>query len=796
MRNLPFVDIPLVTGENTKFNPISQSNQTLRSAKNVDTFGQFLSLGKVPGSVAVSNNAGSPIRSLHQFEFTDLDFVRKRHQILLDQAGRLRRIESDGSLTLLSQGYRLVPEALVEQAAFDRLFLTSPGQRFLDTGGIKYDGTNVRRWGIKAPGQEDTILFPLTDTSGWTPSADATVSLFGSGVYGNDALRIDKTGTTTSAAFLDKTGLVNFEVAGDGVFFVWLFIPPGALQKLASSGPAAEVVIGDAGLVNADRHGFLVGELLPGWNQLAMSTAAPDSQDGTGATLSAITDIQLRLNFLDTTTTASGFAWNKLFWQDPSTPEVAAGEAGVVSGTVTYRVTYLSENGVESNGGAPSSSVSVTDRKVELTAVPISPDPQTIARRIYRDKDGDRIYRFVAQIDNNVDTTYIDNVEEDSLGGFTIPIAGDDELDSSPPVRFRSVAYANNRLFGVDADNPIIIHVGEVNGPEQFRLIDQLSVDEEIVSLEPHGLGITMFGRDFTFVLTGDGVSRPFRVDLVNTELGANSFRQTTMMRGLNVVQREYEVFLVGDPRDSWFLNGPVYDRFQSLSASAIRDGFFIHDRSRFRMVFFFGSQIHVYQYGTTGYQEITGEGAGTDPLDLRIGGWSTLSLPPTVVPNCAALVERNAERPELWIGCSDGRVYWLQADGTLDYATDWGSSPVEAEIESHPVSVGAGGRLGEGGRGEARYLLLDGYSTAPATWRATVTALSHADGKDLASVSFDVELPGGAAAPVVEIPELGVIGSWYRVKLENSRLGQDGRFKRCRLYYVPRTHFGGSQAA
>src|SRR5262245_52808076 len=105
VRNLPSRKIDLSGGVVSNVRGDDTTQRALRVAQNVDCFDEFRSLGKVPGSTRVSNSHGAAVVGLHHFEFTDLDGVRKRHQLSLASDGTLRRIESDLSLTSLQTGF-------------------------------------------------------------------------------------------------------------------------------------------------------------------------------------------------------------------------------------------------------------------------------------------------------------------------------------------------------------------------------------------------------------------------------------------------------------------------------------------------------------------------------------------------------------------------------------------------------------------------------------------------------------------------------------------------------------------
>lgn len=905
-------------GLNTNFAPETQAGRTLLQAQNVDGYGKFLGLSKVPGSTRVSNDHGSAVKSLHQFEYFDLAGTLTREQLSV-AGGALYRINADKSLTSLTTG--LVSERMVAISSLDRLHLTSPNQP-LTLPAIKYDGANVRRWGVLAPGLTPTVVQALDNHANWTVSTDGTKANSTTSIDGVGSVLVSKTGTTSTELYLERTGLTDdISGAGEDTVYVWLFVPAGALQKLAVSGTAIEIRFGNSGLTNADRHNFSVGDLYPGWNLLSFVTSSPDSQDGAGATLSSIDTWRLRIIFKAAAQTQSGFLWDRLYYNSEGRLTSASGVAGSLAGVYTYRVTYLTEFGVESNAGTPSTSLTLSSlkatgvltlsanvsnldtvtigtktytfettltdvdgnvkigasasdsidnliaaitrgpgggtiyaqstikhtlvtaaagagdtmdctaltagtggntiattetsataswgnatltggtdgQKADLTAIPTSPDPQVIARRIYRDNGADAVWRFLTQIDDNSTTTFTDNTTSAALGSTTPPIAGDDLIDNSPPVRFLDAVLWKSRVIAIDADNRFVLHIGDVNGPEQFRIVDQLQVEEELVALESHAYGVIVYATDKVFVLTGDGVSAPIRIDLVNTQLGANSRTCVARLKGTNFVIREREAFLVANPADAWWVSGAIHDQFGALADLA--DIHVAHDRSRFRIVIFGKSSAGgtynttlVYQYATSGVQQISGDGAGVDPQDVRAATWWTLSLPASVNPQCSEMVERTADVPELWVGGNDGYVYYLQDPTATDYATGLTTTPVSAAVEFAAVPLAGT----SAGRGEPRFLELSATSTSGATWVATVTLLSGAGGKVIGTPkTFNIVLPAGNSSPIVPVPKLGERAAWVKVKLTNATSGADTVFTtNPRLYYVPRVDFRGSRTS
>jgi hypothetical protein len=250
-------------------------------------------------------------------------------------------------------------------------------------------------------------------------------------------------------------------------------------------------------------------------------------------------------------------------------------------------------------------------------------------------------------------------------------------------------------------------------------------------------------------------------------------------------------MFEVVNPADPWFMNSEVLDQFRAITSTDLADAFIIHDRSRFRILFFVSAADYawVFQYGIGGSSQIGTDGS-VDPLDLRLGNWSKLVLPTSIDPLCAAMMERSADLPELWIGSSDSQIYYLTDPDEEDYATTGAAEAVDAFVEFHGVPLSGVPT----GRGEPRYLELQTTSVAGADLTVTITLHDGVDADQVVSNSFTVAIPAGDSSVVANVPAMGRHGSWARVKIANDVVGEEYRIRHARLYYIPRGGFSGEQ--
>ncbi len=92
--------------------------------------------------------------------------------------------------------------------------------------------------------------------------------------------------------------------------------------------------------------------------------------------------------------------------------------AGNLNGSYSYRITFVTATG-ETESGAVSNIIITAFQKIDLTNIPVSPDPDVIARNIYRNVAGavDNItMKLVDTLPGNSVTIYTDNKLDGSLG--------------------------------------------------------------------------------------------------------------------------------------------------------------------------------------------------------------------------------------------------------------------------------------------------------------------------------------------------------------------------------------------
>lgn len=188
-------------------------------------------------------------------------------------------------------------------------------------------------------------------------------------------------------------------------------------------------------------------------------------------------------------------------------PTAAEGAAGALSGTYTFKVTYVLASGAESNGGSASNSVIVVSKKINLTAIPVSGDSGVTKRKIYGFKSAvSSVYQLVATLDDNTTTTY-EVVADQDAWTTTLPTDND-----PPPAKAWISAYHKNRVWlAGDVDNPTRLYFSKVGVPEtaleafplENFLTVSMDVGDEITGLLPVGDVLYVFGNESVFYVAG-----------------------------------------------------------------------------------------------------------------------------------------------------------------------------------------------------------------------------------------------------------------------------------------------------
>lgn len=111
-------------------------------------------------------------------------------------------------------------------------------------------------------------------------------------------------------------------------------------------------------------------------------------------------------------------------YQSASGFVVTTGAAGTLTGTYSWKVTFVAQNGEESDASTASASIVLSTQQGTLTAIPIG-DVRTTSRNIYRKGGSLSSYYLVGAIPDNIATTFSDNLADLAVLNQAIILAGD-----------------------------------------------------------------------------------------------------------------------------------------------------------------------------------------------------------------------------------------------------------------------------------------------------------------------------------------------------------------------------------
>lgn len=145
-----------------------------------------------------------------------------------------------------------------------------------------------------------------------------------------------------------------------------------------------------------------------------------------------------------------------------SAPTLADGGAGSLTGTYLGKVTYVNDDGAESNPSSASGSLSITSKQISWT-IPTGPTG-TAKRRLYRTKAGGAAYYYVTEIADNTTTTYTDTTADSALGDASHPAMSD---TNHVPPDSKIVFEFQNYIFYVPTADESQLWYSKVGEPEQ-----------------------------------------------------------------------------------------------------------------------------------------------------------------------------------------------------------------------------------------------------------------------------------------------------------------------------------------
>lgn len=799
--NMVAIDILNTKGLYTKTNPDLLSPDQLRVCDNVDYFRTYGAMSKIRGTSRVlstpytESSAVKAIPWVGFYKYTDLAGQILRHT-LIGAGTTIRRVESDGSTTELATGEPV--DLFRTDADFDQFkFITSQDGLVVGNRGTprKYDGEKISRWGILAPGTEETVIENFTDastftTSGATASTESTITWFGNAVKvakssGGTSAHIQK--AVTSFSVIDTA--TKGDIVADRVQ-VRIFIPKSAYRLLdnTNTNPAVSVWIGSDGTLTTDyyRYDFRIGRLVEGWNTLSLDfSTIPGGEFGTQVGTpndGALNILRFEINTNNTTDTPIVY-WDHFVKLDRGTMTDFSTAAGsIAEGARKYRFSYVSESGRESNAGIASVEIDTTGlgtQDITLNDVPVSSDPQVVRRNIYRTVAGGTEYLFLDTINDNVSTSYTDDIVDTGLSSNTAPLPGDFFDNSPPPFAAFCRAWKRTMFMAGDPLNPNILYFSLDDQPEAFPILNAFQLDSKITGIYESRLGLIVTTETDYWRVLGDNPD--YLIDKVIKGFGAVGPRAVGAARQLGWAA-DRDGLRLYDLQDTSKISEVIRDQYDQINKVNIEDMHTDHSRKHNSILQFNkdsnGEYTNIFQYQ---YPQD----------DLRQGWYSKVNTNSSANLNIQSTAEIEDSNGDfhLYASGADGMLYELFADGADDWTDANGSShAITMTVQTPWIRPGPAGLEIEGTSGrvdvqqvELRVREADNQAS---TWTVTVESADGSADDQIVRHSQDITFAFPAGVTLLRLSTRNFIaGEYVRFKVVNSDTGVNVELYGLRAY-------------
>lgn len=553
---------------------------------------------------------------------------------------------------------------------------------------------------------------------------------------GTQSIRADKTETDYTEMDVDYTGsalATDFSTAVNDEATIWVYIPtPTNLD----ANNAVEVWLSeDSGFSTTTDVWTFARPSSAGWTQLTLDLTTPSRQEGAGVDLTAVDYVRVRFRFIGNTVAEDGYRIDAL--------QFITSGGGALTGAHTYRVTYLTKYGTESNAGPISESVTIPTGggDILLTNIPVSPDSQVVARNIYRTVAGGDEHLYLVTIYDNSTTSYTDQISDGALAITTPPIAGDLILDHSPPLKIGFMKTWKRTVFAAgNPQEPNVLYFSNIDKPEEWPLINAFILDSRITGLFATDRGLIVTTDDAWWWVIGSNPT--FTVDKISNDFGAVGPRAVGEMRAIGyAVDKDGIRFY--DYNNPVKASEPIRDKYEDLNKTNIEETFTIHSR----------------RYNTF-VQANKGSDGEIDSLyqyqyffdNIMDGVWSLIDIPSEtgIKPRDFAEVEDSTGEWHIYMASGDGMLYeildpdtyvWTHADGSTTNITSTVKTHFLRPTGARNVFLSS---ISGQGRAIIDYveLRIAGDLSSASTWTVLLeqTEGSYEDGKVISSKTLTFE--------------------------------------------------------
>jgi len=156
----------------------------------------------------------------------------------------------------------------------------------------------------------------------------------------------------------------------------------------------------------------------------------------------------------------------------PAAPTFASNIDGdLTAGTYCYQVTYVDEDGYESNGSGSSAGMAALASPNDgiVITIPVSDDPKVTKRRIYRTAVDGAIFYYEGEVANNTATTFSSTLSDAII--ILNTVLHDDH--DAPVAAAQLITKRENRLYLANGDDLCISALSDVDyfPPSQFIVV-------------------------------------------------------------------------------------------------------------------------------------------------------------------------------------------------------------------------------------------------------------------------------------------------------------------------------------
>jgi len=419
-----------------------------------------------------------------------------------------------------------------------------------------------------------------------------------------------------------------------------------------------------------------------------------------------------------------------------------------------------------------------------LSGIPVSSDPQTVSRKLYRVVANGSLHLFLDTIYNNTDTTYTDSTADTGLGDTSPPLAGDVSDDNSPPLKAGIVKRWKDTIFLAGfPDRPEVIAFSDVNEPESFPTLNEAQLDAKITAIYDVYSGLVVETETGKWQVTGDNPD--FRFDKIIGNMGCVGRRAAGLTRvaGYSIDREGMRLFDGNNPTKISEMIRDKFDGFNKVNIELVHS---FHSKNRNCIGIFIPASNGTYTANNFIYQY---------PVDdIYRGWWWELSMPSTINPLHVQEIEDANGDFRLYMGGDDGMVYELFKSGTKNWAlADGTTSAITTTFTTKYFrpAVTDGQTEDFTGRIQPRMLEVRYSGDQDNSWTALIET-ANSNSQDTATDSKSITFTFRQSEGLLRLPigdSTGPIqpGEYVRITLTNNTASKNGVITGLKLLFQPK---------